>query len=182
VSGSQDWSYAENVLSDLHEDQYRIIPPGGDHSLIWILWHISRIEDITMNLLVTEEDQVYTSGNWIEILKSPIHYTGNLITQADLRALSNEVDPFDLMDYRDAVGIRTRQIINQIESERLKEKVSPSGLERILDEGAVLPESEELLAYWGRKKIYQLLLMPPTRHLIVHLNEALDLRKRIDTP
>jgi len=177
--GAGQWSYADEVFSGLNEEQFREIPPGAEHSLIWILWHISRIEDITMNILIADKEQIYIQDAWNIRLASPIHYTGNQISQDDLLALSQSINPIDLQKYRDAVGKQTRSIVANLTIMRLSEQVAPSGLERIVKEGAVLAESEELLVYWGNKKIYQLLLMPPTRHLLVHLNEVLDLRKRI---
>jgi len=174
-----EWSYADEIFSGLKEEQFREIPPGAEHSLIWILWHISRIEDITINILIADKEQVYIQDNWIEKLASPIHYTGNQIKQDDLLALSQSINPSDLQKYRDAVGKQTRSIVANLTIMRLSEQVSPSSLERIVKEGAVLAESEDLLVYWGNKKIYQLLLMPLTRHLLVHLNEALALRKGI---
>jgi hypothetical protein len=35
-----------------------------------------------------------------------------------------------------------------------------------------------LLDYWGKQKVAGLLLMPATRHLMVHLNEAVRLKAR----
>jgi hypothetical protein len=179
MSGTGHWSYADEVFSGLNKQQYKEIPPGTEHSLIWILWHISRIEDITMNILIADKEQVYIQDNWIEKLASPIHSTGNQINDDDLLALSQSIDPPELQNYRDAVGKQTRSIVGNITIKRLSEQVAPAGLERIINEGAVLAESKDLLAYWGNRKIYQLLLMPPTRHLLVHLNEVLDLRKKI---
>ena len=180
ISGSRKWSYADKVFSDLTERQFREIPAGTEHSLIWILWHISRIEDITINILIADDEQIYIQDNWISRLASPIHYTGNQINQTDLVRLSEFINPDDLQDYRNAVGEQTRSIVTNITIERLSERVAPSGLARIVKEGAVLPESVELLTYWGNRKIYQLLLMPPTRHLLVHLNEAWDLRQKLE--
>jgi hypothetical protein len=156
-----------------------LIPDKAEHSLIWVLWHIARIEDITMNILIDDGDQIYHREGWKEVLDSPIHYTGNQITPEDMLLLTNRINPVDLLEYRDAVGRRTQNIVKAISWERLKESVTQKGLDRIVNEGAVLAESVELLAYWGKKKRYQLLLMPPTRHLMVHLNEAYQLRNLI---
>jgi hypothetical protein len=179
MSGVAGWTYSDEIFSGLSEADYRTVPPGSEHSLIWILWHISRIEDITLNLLIDGGNQVYKEKDWQDRLASPIHDTGNQITAEDHLALTRDVDPDTLHLYRDEVGRKTRSIVSQLNLERLGESVSQDGLNRIIDEGAVLPESVELLAYWGRKKIYQLLLMPPTRHLMVHLNEAITLKELI---
>jgi hypothetical protein len=47
------------------------------------------------------------------------------------------------------------------------------------EQGAVRAEAGELLEYWGGLTITGLLLMPPTRHLFVHWNEAQRIRQKI---
>lgn len=37
-----------------------------DQSIAWKLWHVTRIEDITMNILIAGEQQIVYTGNWIE--------------------------------------------------------------------------------------------------------------------
>jgi hypothetical protein len=58
------------------------------------------------------------------------------------------------------------------------QKVSPARLQRLLDDGSVPPEAMGLIEYWGNLTIAGLLLMPPTRHCLVHLNEALKVKKK----
>ena len=170
------WSYADFIFNDLSEEQLRWIPEQAEHSLIWILWHISRIEDMTMNILINNGPQVYLSGSWRGKLKSPIHHSGNLIQDHNLRALSEGIMIDQLFNYRLAVGRRTQEIVKGLKKEDLFLKVPTERLDRIREEGALLSEAEVLIEYWSRKKIYQLLLMPPTRHLMVHLNEAQALK------
>ena len=179
VSESDYWSYADQVFLGISQDQLRIIPENHQHSLIWILWHISRIEDVTMNILVADEIQVYLQDGWIQELNSPIHHTGNDIDDSAVAELSQLVNIDQLFIYRDQVGRQTRRIVSALSEQDLAQKVSLSRLDRILKEGAVLENSNELIEYWSKKNIFQLLLMPPTRHLLVHLNEAHSLRKSL---
>lgn len=179
VSESDSWSYADQVFLGISHDQLRNIPENHQHSLIWILWHISRIEDVTMNILVADEIQVYLQDSWIQELNSPIHHTGNDIHDSAVAELSQHVNIDQLFTYRNQVGRQTRRIISALSGEDLAQQVSRSRLDRILTEGAVLENSNELIEYWSKKKIFQLLLMPPTRHLLVHLNEAHSLRKSL---
>jgi hypothetical protein len=176
-----NWSYADEIFRGLEESQFRIIPDKKDHSLIWILWHISRIEDITMNVLVADGSQVYLQDQWKRKLASPIDHVGNLIRPEDLLALTQTVKLNPLFDYRDAVGKQTRSIVRGLESNELGQKVQPDRLVRLVNENAVLLEAEELLDYWGNRKIYEMLLMPPTRHLMTHLNEAYSFRRLLNS-
>jgi hypothetical protein len=47
-----------------------------------------------------------------------------------------------------------------------------------MDEEAVVEAARGVVDYWGRLNIAGLLLMPPTRHCFVHLNESLRLKQR----
>ena len=176
MSGINTWSYTDEIFLDLEEKQLRDTPPNREHSLLWILWHISRIEDMTMNILIGNSDQLYFREDWVKKLNAPIHHSGNEILPQDLRSLNREVNLDQLFQYRNAVGRGTTRIVNDLVLEVLSGKPGSDQLDRILTEGAVLPEAKVIIEYWSRRKIFQLLLMPPTRHLMVHLNEAYDLR------
>jgi hypothetical protein len=88
------------------------------------------------------------------------------------------VDQQALRGYRAAVGLATREIVQQLTPEQLKARVDPARLQRVLDQGAVLPSAIELIEYWSRRTIAGLLLMPPTRHNMVHINEAFKLKNK----
>ncbi|GHU79149.1 hypothetical protein FACS1894191_1300 [Clostridia bacterium] len=46
------------ILTDLSPDEYRIMPTDKDETIAWALWHLARIEDLTMNFLVAEGEQI----------------------------------------------------------------------------------------------------------------------------
>jgi hypothetical protein len=48
----------------------------------------------------------------------------------------------------------------------------------VQDERAVLEAASDITDYWGKRTIAGLLLMPATRHNLVHLNEALRLKQK----
>jgi hypothetical protein len=52
-------------------------------------------------------------------------------------------------------------------------------LEQVKAQGAVVPAAGWLLDYWAGLTLAGLLLMPPTRHNFVHLNEALRARQKV---
>jgi len=93
-------------------------------------------------------------------------------------SLSKAIDLAALRDYRYAVGSATRKIIQTLTWEDFKRKQEPAQLQRVLDEGAVLPVGMGTIDYWRRRDVAGLLLMPPTRHIIIHWNEARELISR----
>jgi hypothetical protein len=175
------WSFEDEVLGGLTDDQVRAIPPDGEHSIAWILFHLARIEDITMNMLVAGAGQLFTREGWAKKLKVDIIHSANKMSNADVAGLSARMDVRALKSYRSAVGRRTRQIIKKLGAEDFKKKVVPHRIQNVLDEGAVIPEAMEVINYWGSRTIAGLLLMPATRHNVLHLNEALRIKQILKT-
>lgn len=179
LSAGHAWSFEDEALEGLEEADYRVILPGEDHSIAWNLWHLARIEDVTMNVLAAGESQVFLTEGWKKRIGFDSVETGNALDSMGIRQLSAEVDVDSLREYRMAVGKRTRQIVMQLTSESLRERVQSARLEQVFAEGAVVESTRWLAEYWGKKTVAGLLLMPPTRHNFVHLNEAGKIRKKV---
>ena len=96
----------------------------------------------------------------------------------EARALSEAVNIEALRAYRVAVGRATCEVVQQIPPGGMKQKVDPIRLQRLKDSGAVVPEAYAILEYWGQRTFAGLLLMPPTRHNLIHINKALRLKAR----
>ncbi len=178
MARSKLWSFEDEVFQDMTEDAIRYIPRNCEHSVAWCIWHIARIEDVTMNLLVAGGPQVAQRGNWLERMKITVRDTGNAMEAAGVADLSAAIDIQALRAYRVAVGRRTREIVKRLEAEELEQKVEPARLQQVLMEGAVVEAARGLIDYWGKRTVAGLLLMPATRHNFVHLNEALRVKHK----
>lgn len=111
MAGTQDWSFEDDVFDELSPQQCRTIPAGGDQSIAWSIWHIARIEDVTMNVLVAGGEQVYTRDDWLERMAISVPSTGNLMGIVQVAELSQAIEIDALRAYRMAVGRRTRHIV-----------------------------------------------------------------------
>jgi hypothetical protein len=176
MSGAGLWSYEDLVWEGLSEADARRIPPGADHSIAWIIWHITRIEDVTMNMLVAGGAQVMLGGSWHEQMGVTARDTGNVMTAQGVAQLSESINLEALHLYRLMVGRQTRAVVQRLSPPELTQKVTSARLQKLVREGAVLPAAQDVLAYWEGLTISGLLLMPPTRHSFIHLNEAIKLR------
>ncbi len=172
VHPAGSWSYEDEIFSDLTNIQTRAILKKEGHSIAWLIWHLARIEDVTMNLLIADRDQIFNQGDWQAKMNVRYIDTGNAMTPAEITALSANIDIPALRAYRLAVGIGTRELVDGLDPDILMEKVQPVRLDRIRKEGAVVESASSLLDYWGRRDVTGILLMPATRHNFVHLNEA----------
>ncbi len=178
MSGAGLFSLEDEVFEDLSVEKARRIPRGSEHSIVWNIWHIARIEDVTMNVLVAGTPQVIDRDNWQARMNVGVYDTGNSLSIEQIRELNNRIDIPGLRAYRAAVGSRTREIVKNIQPQDLKIEVEPDRIEQIRTSGAVVEAASGLLDYWSKRNIAGLLLMPATRHNLVHLNESLRLKEK----
>ncbi|MPM90702.1 hypothetical protein SDC9_137824 [bioreactor metagenome] len=124
-----------------------------------------------MNVLAAKSQPVFDK-QWQKRLKIDIMDTGNAMNDDEIMAFSHQINTSELLAYRRAVAISTRNFIKKLSYEDLIRKVAVSDLEQIKQSGGVTgqPESNWLLDFWHKKDIAGLLLMPPTRHVMLHLN------------
>lgn len=178
MAESEQFSLTDEVFEDLSDDKARRIPRNSENSIIWNIWHIARIEDVAMNMLVAGNPQVFSQGDWQNKMGIEARDTGNAMPTEQIIKLSQAIKIPALQAYRDAVGRRTREIVDQLEPEKIKDKVDPARLLEVQKAGAVIPAAAGLIEYWSRRNIAGLLLMPATRHNLVHLNECLRLKEK----
>jgi hypothetical protein len=112
MAQTEPWSFEDEILDDMTEEQIRRIPRNCEHSVAWIVWHIARCEDITMNLLVAGSPQVLNQGGWLDRIETPICHTGNEMDEAGIADFSAAVDIEALRAYRVAVGRRVMSLNN----------------------------------------------------------------------
>ena len=57
----------EHWLSGLSDEQMRRRPGEGVNSIVWLLWHMARTEDVAVNLVVAARTQVFddTWAQWM---------------------------------------------------------------------------------------------------------------------
>jgi hypothetical protein len=179
VSNSGLPSFADEVWQDADEATIRCVPPKFEHSIAWLIWHIARIEDMTMNVLMAGKPQIFHQDDWLTKLNITIRHTGNVVMDtADVIAISEVVDITALKTYRNEVGRATREAASALQPDEVQQQVDSARLQKLLDDGSVAREAMGLIEYWGSLTIAGLLLMPPTRHCLVHLNEALKLKEK----
>jgi hypothetical protein len=174
-------TFEDSVLENLDENTLRRYPVNASdtkNSIAWHLWHIARIEDMTMNILVANSQQVLYSDSWLQKMNIRFSHSGNNMSVDDIAELSSSIDIGALLEYRIAVGKQTRRVISSLQSGEFKEKVQTSRIKRLFDENAILQEASGIAEYWSNKTIAGLVLMPATRHNFLHLNKCIRIKNK----
>ncbi len=179
MSHSGAWSFEDEVCEGLSDVLLRSRPVGAMNSIGWLIWHMARIEDVTMNLLVAGRPQVLGEDDWVPQLHLNRRDVGTSMSENEVADFSNQVDCSALRAYRIAVGRRTREIASSLQPSELWERIDPTNIHRLMAAGALAEAAYELAQVWSGWKKAGMLTMPATRHSFTHLNEAYGVRKKL---
>ncbi len=182
VSGLKGRNQIDALLDDLKRNEYTIMPTSKDETLAWAIWHITRIEDLTMNILVNNGTQVFDES-WKTRMNISISDTGNAMTDDEIIDFSKRICISELLKYRNEVGMRSREIVRNLHSDDMKRKILSDATSEILREGGVTEQADSiwLLGFWSKKDVAGIILMPMTRHQTLHLNDCYKWKKIIRT-
>ena len=180
ASDSKRKTFEDEVWEDLTEKAARTGLNKKKRTVLYGMWHSARIEDMTMNLLVAEKEQIIDREGWKDKLNATIYDTGNALNAEQILKFSKEISIENLKGYRNAVAKQTRAIVQSLTFADSKKKVSQEGLKRILELGGVVIDDNAiwLIEFWGKKTAAGIMLMPCTRHNLVHINESLEAKKK----
>ncbi len=175
------WSCEDEVLAGLTDDQVR---HKFDHmnTIVWLVWHIARTEDVAMNILVGERPQVLETENWLERLRISRRDTGGAMNDDEVIQLSAQLPMEEVRAYRLAVGQRTRQVVSTLTPAEAQIRVNAGHIEQVFARNALVPAANSIAEYWHGKRKQDLLTMPATRHSLFHLGHVREVRWTLGLP
>lgn len=160
------------------EDYYAMPFPNanGYHSktVAYSLWHIARIEDITVHSLIRNMPEVLFTEEYDKKTRSPIITTGNELTGREIADFSKCLDTDALYEYAMAVKSSTDEWLRGLKYEDLKRRFDENDRKRLESLQVVSPHENAawLMDYWCGKDVAGLIRMPLSRHWIMHIEAA----------
>jgi len=100
-------SVEDRIVAGLTDAQLRQCLDHHD-SIVWLLWHMARVEDFVINTCVRDVPQVLDRDSWQARLGVPRRDIGTGMTAEQAAQFSSQVDVAAVRAYRAAVAHETR--------------------------------------------------------------------------
>jgi hypothetical protein len=180
TSGMNDVSFQDGLCEGLTDLQVRE-RPDGLNSIAWLLWHITRFEDVVVNTVLRGAPEVFDRDDWRQRLGISSRLAGTGSDDDELREFGEQIIPDALLAYRAAVGRETRAWAAAVDSAALD--VVPDVAARLAQAPVALDERAAWVPrLWSTKTGYGLLALPVLDHGHIHLGEARVTRSRVRAP
>jgi len=176
VAEGEQRSIEDAILRRLEEEHLRARPQGLN-SILWLLWHMARAEDVGINVILAARPQVLDAGGWTDRLGVTVRDVGTGMTGDDVADLSIRADIAAVRAYRVAVGRNTREVVSALPAAEWLREPAAGVRERIEAQGALRPEAQWLYRFWEGKSKAWFISWMGVGHNCFHLGQASWVRK-----
>jgi hypothetical protein len=167
------------IFGELSDAQWRVRPAKGANSPLWLLWHMARTEDVAVNLVVVDGRQVLDEA-WARRLSPGRRDIGTGMTEDEVADFSARADVAAVRAYRDAVGLRTREVVRALPAAAWDEPVSVADVMRASAAGGFRVDMTARIAAgqhaWQANTRGEQLGNSAIRHNAGHVGEAVTIR------
>lgn len=172
-SAVADYRFNCNYILDGLTDEQLRARPNGLNSLIWIVWHLARVEDAFCGCLLTGREQVLTRDDFNARMGIDRLDEGEGMTKAEVAALSDAIDIAAVRAYRDAVGTHTREVARALWESGWHDPINEADAQRLADARVIKPEAvAELVGFLGGEPREMGLNWWGVGHNVYHLGQA----------
>ncbi len=165
---NMDW-----LVDGLSDDDWRA-RPHRLNSLAWLFWHIARVEDACVSLVVAGQPQLLDDA-WAARLKVDGRGDSGEMSKAEVGDLSAAIDIGELREYRNEVGRRTRVHVGELWPARWEEPLAEDDIRRAAGCGVMSGDESDLVG----KPREALLFWWGLNHTIYHLGQAAMVRSAL---
>jgi hypothetical protein len=172
-----DFHLPDILIADMSEEQLRLTPSDEQNSVVWLLWHIARCEDVVGGAILSRAGQVLDE-RWAIELGVARRDIGTGMTSREVRDLSQRIEIGALLDYRLAVGRRMRELVEELDDDALDQPVTTGDVNVLRALGTFGPDAGWVGELWHTKPKGWFLWLA-TGHSYQHLGEAFTLKTMI---
>ena len=173
--GGNKMSMADRTFAGLSDAQMRVRPREDLNSLAWLMFHIARAEDVFVNTLLASRPQVFDDA-WPKRLGITRRDFGFGMPTAEVSDLTQQVDIAALREYRDAVGLRTREIVGGFKPQDWEGVIETPAVERAAADGSLGRAAEPFTKNMPGRPRAAVLSAIALMHSAGHMGEAVTVR------
>jgi hypothetical protein len=178
------WKEEDTICSDITEEQLRHRPTPQHNSIVWLLWHLARCEDVAVNTVIRGGAEVLDRDRWLPKLGITSRHLGTGATLAEVDVISQSVNLAALRAYRAAVGRETQAWASTLDFALLDRLVAAGEVQRAIAKGDFSEQGAWVGPYWAEVAWTHatFLFWLAVEHHWLHIGEIWVIRNLLNCP
>ena len=164
-----------NILAQVPAERLAEQPALGRNSIAWIIWHITRCQDVAVNAILRQTPQVLAQKGWSDRLGLQLRDIGTSMDDDEIAGFSAAVRIDALTAYWEAVCEKTRAWLKEFDPAILETTPDVDAL-LSRDPDTLLPGASWVAGTWRGGPAAFFLGWLALGHSYMHLGEMMAIR------
>ena len=171
--------FLPSLKERLSESDFRKRPAPGTQPIIWLIWHIARVEDQGLSRFVWNKPPLFDESWQNKMNIQETHY-GTSMTDDQVLSFANRVNVEAVLEYQRLTSARTIKELHQFDLTLLDDVLDEATVTRIVkDEGLASEDAQWVIPHYvGKTKGWVLCHMGLT-HSFRHFGQIMTVKKMI---
>ncbi len=165
----------QQVLEHVPVERHGEHADDGGSSITFLLWHLARHQDVSINAVVRGADQVLAARR--SALGAEGIDAGAGLAEAEDRVLTRALDPHAVIDYHAAVAAETGRWLEGLDLAELD--TVPDASARLADADVLQAEFPWLHRMWEGQPVSFHVMWEVVGHGVTHVGEMVSIRNRL---
>jgi len=172
--------FLPNLQDVLTEAELRRRPVEGLQPIVWLIWHIARVEDMGLSRFIWEKPQLY-DADWRKRMNTSLTHYGTSMSEEEVMAFAEIVDVPTLFEYQKAASDRTVEELKSLDTDKLDEVLDEATVRRIIvDEGLASEKAHWVMPHYIGKTRGWILCHMGLTHNFRHFGQIALARKLLE--
>jgi len=170
-------TFFPNLRNTLTEEEFRQSPVKGIQPIIWLIWHMARVEDMGLSRFIWRKSQIF-DATWRDRMGIEQEHYGTSMSEEEVATFAAQVDVYAVLDYFKLVGERTKRELSLLDLSTLDEILSDDAVREVVTvEGMASPEAQWVIPHYvGKSRGWMLCHMGLT-HNFRHFGQIVLAKK-----
>ena len=173
-------SFLPSLPKNLPEELFRKRPAEGTQPIVWLLWHMARVEDIGLSRFVWQKPQLFDQ-KWQQQMNINISHYGTSMSEEEVSTFAQEVSVSEVLRYQNLVGKRTVEELGLINLSTLDEVLDENMVLKVVrDEGMASEKAQWVTPHYVGKTRGWALCHFGLTHNFRHFGQVVMVRKMLN--
>lgn len=171
--------YENSIRNVFLPEQLRARPDGRGNSIVWLVWHLARTEDVLVNTMIRGVPQLLFESDWRERLGIDATHIGTGLGDEEVAEITKQINVEVADEYWNAVAKASYGWLKSTSPEELD--VVPDLESRLRDAPPILagPANEAVIRFWQSRTAGSLFGGVVVGHGYIHIGQMQEIGGRL---
>lgn len=172
--------FIPSLRERLSNEEFKKRPAPGTQPIIWLIWHMARVEDQGLSRFVWEKQAIFNE-DWRQKMNIAENHYGTSMSEDQVAIFAEKVNVDAVLEYQQLTAKQTKEELDKLDVNRLDDIMREEMVKRIVtDEGLASEDAKWVIPHYVGKTRGWMLCHFGLTHNFRHFGQIMLVKKMVE--